>query len=61
MHWLRAVIAMLESAPRLGAAVDDPEGSRVVAISDTAAKIMAAELRKLADQLESADNPSPAS
>ena len=46
------VINALERAPRQGAAVDDPEGARVVVISETALKEIIRELR-----LKSAERP----
>jgi hypothetical protein len=42
---IREIIDGLESAPRQGAAVDDPEGSRYVAISETALNRIVRELR----------------
>jgi hypothetical protein len=42
---IREIIDGLESAPRHGASVDDPEGSRFVVISETAMNRIICELR----------------
>ncbi len=43
--WIR----MLHTAPRIGAEIDEPEGSRTIAISDTLATNLADCLRELRD------------
>jgi len=49
---VREIADALERAPRQGAAVDEPEGSRFVVISDTALTKLTRELR-----LAAADRP----
>ena len=47
MLTLKAVIAVMKSARRIGGETDVPEGTRYIQISDTLAKQMAAALRKV--------------
>lgn len=49
---LETIITLLETAPRLGADVDEPEGARYIQISDTLAQSMAAALRLFAESLK---------
>jgi hypothetical protein len=53
---IRDIADALDSAPRQGAAVDDPEGSRHVVFSDTALQKLTRELRlAAAERFESED------
>ena len=46
-----AIIEVLETAPRMGAEADEPEGARYIQISDTLAMSLAGDLREFLSRI----------
>lgn len=47
-EWLTGFADQLDDAPRIGAATDEREGERYIQMSDTLARLIAGQLRKIA-------------
>ena len=50
--YISKIIDDLDRAPRRGAETDEPEGARFIQISDTAAKELSRELRRIVEVFE---------